>query len=90
MTHTSILSSLIPKAAVQLDIPMKEADLIQPKEAGSITVLDHRIFAFGAIMEEPDRTSYLWGFVPFAEQLNGRVWALRSCSFRMGNVKNQK
>ena len=68
---------------------MKEADLTQPKEAGFILVLDHRKFAVGA-MEEPDRTSYLWGFVPFAEQLNGRVWTLRSCNFRMGNVKNQK
>mmetsp|Transcript_59717 Transcript_59717/g.94565 ORF Transcript_59717/g.94565 Transcript_59717/m.94565 type:complete len:116 (-) Transcript_59717:111-458(-) len=47
-------TSRVARAAVQLDIPMKESDLTQPKE-------------------EPDRTTYLVGFVPFAEQLNGRI-----------------
>ncbi|CAE7828889.1 unnamed protein product [Symbiodinium sp. CCMP2456] len=47
----------VSRAAVQLDVPMKESDLIQPDE-------------------EPERASYMYGFVPFAEQLNGRAWAL--------------
>ncbi|CAJ1342426.1 unnamed protein product [Effrenium voratum] len=48
------VGSRVSRAAVQLDVPMKEADLIQPSE-------------------EPSRSSYLFGFVPFAEQLNGRI-----------------
>mmetsp|Transcript_40987 Transcript_40987/g.76197 ORF Transcript_40987/g.76197 Transcript_40987/m.76197 type:complete len:121 (+) Transcript_40987:62-424(+) len=47
-------TSAVARAAVQLDVPMKESDLIQPDE-------------------EPERATYLYGFVPFAEQLNGRI-----------------
>eukprot|EP00439_Symbiodinium_sp_Y106_P084032 s662_g24.t1 len=44
----------VSRAAVQLDVPMKESDLIQPDE-------------------EPERATYMYGFVPFAEQVNGRI-----------------
>ncbi|CAJ1342427.1 unnamed protein product [Effrenium voratum] len=67
------VGSRVSRAAVQLDVPMKEADLIQPSE-------------------EPSRSSYLFGFVPFAEQLNGRVphSACSSIAGRIGGLGQRR
>lgn len=73
----TIADQFLTEAAVQLDIPMKESDLTQPKEEGCrrCRLLKTKIFCPEThwAAEEPDRTTYLVGFVPFAEQLNGRV-----------------
>ena len=69
------------QAAVQLDVPMKESDLIQPDEENKMaSFLMHWAMGHGAFFsveavscQEPERATYLYGFVPFAEQLNGRV-----------------
>ena len=63
----------LTEAAVQLDIPMKESDLIQPKEVGCHVFKTKICCQTYRAAKEPDRTTYLVGFVPFAEQLNGRV-----------------